>query len=360
MNPCALGWCGALLVVAAMAGCGKKPDANGRACVDREGSAICVVGAGPDPAHGLCVRWASEYGKQAPGVHVGHERAGADTAVGRLQAGKVDFATTGAELEFSAATARTLQHLPLALGAVAVIYHEAGIGAGLRLSPAALARFLAGHGGRWNEPLVADANPDQHLPDRPVVIVPAQAGSVAGESARRYLARAGSGWSAEPTTAAAPRAALGQDFEDGLAVAHRVQTTPWSVALVELGPALVEGVAVAAIQNRAGRYVAPSPGAMAAAVKGVDLPDSLTISLLDAAGPDAYPMTLFTYVLVPQDAPDRARGEAVLRFLWWASHDGQAVVEAAQGAPLPARIVAALEGRLKELKAGGRQVLAGP
>jgi phosphate transport system substrate-binding protein len=358
----ALGWCGTFLVLAGTAACRKKPETNApdaRSCGDENGAAVCVVGAGPEPARALYARWASQYGKQVPGVHVSHVLLDADTAVRRLQAGAVDFATTSLAVESAAGAAQKIQSLPLTLGAVALIYHETGIGPGLRVSAKALSRMFSGRPANWNDPLVADANPDKKLPTSQIVVVQANPGSLADGSARQYLSRAASGWGEAPH-ARGEKPEPADDSEGDAKAAQAVQGTAGSVALVALSHAFVEGVAVAALENRAGRYVAPSPGTMEAAAQGVALTDSLTPSLLDAAGPEAYPISFFSYVLVPEDSPDRVRGEALLGFLWWASHDGQAVAEPMRGARLPARVVAALEGRLKELKAGGRQVLAGP
>jgi phosphate transport system substrate-binding protein len=362
MNQRVLGWFIGLLVLVCTAACTRTSDSNARGegpCGKKESSSICVVGAGDDPGHGLYARWASEYGKQVPGVHIRHDLVDVETAVRRLGAGTADFVTTSQPLEPRAAAARGLQHLPLTLGAVAIIYHEAGIGAGLRLSSKALALVLSGRAARWNDPVVADANPDKRLPMNAIVVVPVKAGSLADESVRQYLSRFASGGKQTPDVRGR-RPEPAEDPENDARAVRQVQSTPWSVAFVDLSYADVEGVAVAAVANRAGRYVSPTSGALAAVVKGVDLPDSLITSPFDAPGLEAYPLSFFSYFLVPNEARDRARGEAVLRFLWWASHDGQAIAQPMHGAVLPVRVVAALEGRLKELKAGGRQVLAGP
>lgn len=352
-------WCGLLTLLVAAAACTKRSNSARRGGEPCGSTADCVVrveGAGTDSARQIFSMWAAEYGKRTPRVRVSYQPTEPRAAVRQLGAGALDFAVSDVANP-SVAAGGKLQHLPLILNALAVVYHEASIGKGLRLSAKALAGVLLGRLSAWNDPVIAEANPDAQLPADRIVVVGVNGGPLHNEVVARYLARSASG-EADHSSARMTQAAVAGDSDES--TAREVQATAGSLAFVTVQQAILAGAAVASIENPAGRYVLPTSRTMAFAVRGVSLPDSLVVSLVDGQSPDAYPMCFFSYVLLPKNAEPAAEGEALLRFLWWVSHDGQAVVEPMHYAPLPARVVAAVEGRLKELKAGGRQVLAGP
>ncbi len=113
------------------------------------------------------------------------------------------------------------------------------------------------------------------------------------------------------------------------------------------------------IKNKAGKFIEPTIDAITAAAAGVEMPDSLTVSLADAPGDAAYPISSFTYILVFEDTQQAAKGKTLAKFLWWAIHDGQKFGKDLAYAPLPDPVVKKVEERLKSLRAGNEKLLAG-
>jgi phosphate transport system substrate-binding protein len=152
---------------------------------------------------------------------------------------------------------------------------------------------------------------------------------------------------------------LGAKGNEG--VAGQIKTTPGTVGYIELAYAKQTGLAFASVQNAAGKTIVPSPESVSAAAAGevASMPEDMRMSIVNAPGEGAYPISAFTYILVYEEQPDAVKGKALAEFLWWAIHDGQKLGPALDYAPLPAEAVTKVEAKLKALKAGGQQLLAG-
>jgi phosphate transport system substrate-binding protein len=129
------------------------------------------------------------------------------------------------------------------------------------------------------------------------------------------------------------------------------------VGYVELQYAEEHGLAVAALKNKAGKFVAPSSDSVAAAASGIQLPPDLRTSIIDADSAKAYPIASLTYLLIKRDAADADKGKALAEFAWWGLHDGQKTAAKLHYAPLPAKVVQAAESRARMLTAQGQPAL---
>jgi phosphate transport system substrate-binding protein len=148
---------------------------------------------------------------------------------------------------------------------------------------------------------------------------------------------------------------LGAKGNEG--VTGQVKTTPGAVGYVELAYAIQNSLATAALENAAGKFVKPDLAAVTAAAGSSEMPDTLTLSITNAPGDAAYPISSFTYLLVYEDAPDAIKGKVLATFLWWAIHEGQKISEPLNYAELPAAVVTKVEARLKTLRSGGKPLL---
>jgi phosphate transport system substrate-binding protein len=142
-------------------------------------------------------------------------------------------------------------------------------------------------------------------------------------------------------------------------VAGQLKTTPGSIGYVELAYAKQTDITYAALKNHAGKVVEPSLEAIAASAASVatTMPDDLRVSIVDAPGDAAYPISAFTYILVYQDQSDPTKGKALAQFLWWAIHEGQALGPALHYAALPTTVVAKVEAKLRSLHNAGQPLL---
>jgi phosphate transport system substrate-binding protein len=247
-----------------------------------------------------------------------------------------------------------IQHIPTVLGAVVVIYNAPVDG--LKLTPETLAGLFRGKIAKWNDPALAMDNAGVKLPDLPVTIVHRSDGSGTTAIFTDYLAKVSPEWK---TTAGAGKsvkwpAGLGAKGNEG--VTGLVKGTPGAVGYVELAYASQNKLSMAALKNHDGVFVKPSLESTSAAAAGVDVPADYRVSITDAKGKDAYPIASFTYLLVYKDQADKAKGEALVKFLWWAVHEGQASAAALDYAALPKPVVAKIEKTLATLTVQGKPV----
>jgi phosphate transport system substrate-binding protein len=135
----------------------------------------------------------------------------------------------------------------------------------------------------------------------------------------------------------------------------QVKNTPNTIGYTELAYAVQNKLPVAQIKNAAGNYITPTIDAVtaAAAASAAATPDDLRVSITNATGADVYPISSYTYILVYKDQKDTRKGKALVDFLWWGIHDGQAHGKGLEYAPLPADIVKRAEGKLSSITSGG-------
>jgi phosphate transport system substrate-binding protein len=332
----------ALVVLAAPAACGRPaPELTG------------AGGSFPAPVY---ARWAAEYARRT-GVRVNYQPIGSGGGLRQVAERTVDFGATDVPGPAGAAGDARVAYVPLLAGAVAVTYHVPGLAAPLRLAPEVLADLFLGHIGRWDDPRIAALNPGARLPALDVIVVHRAEGSGTTYILTDYLSAVSPAWRAGPGRGTAVRwpAGLGVRGNDG--VAGLVRQTPGAVGYVEAAFAARAGLPAAALRNRAGRFVGPTPAATAAATAtaaaatGSDA--DLRVSLVDAPGAGSYPVASLTWLLLDRDARAPARTRAVATFARWALRDGAADVRALGYAPLPSALAARADAALAALGGGG-------
>jgi phosphate transport system substrate-binding protein len=211
----------------------------------------------------------------------------------------------------------------------------------------------------WSDPRIAALNPGASLPDSPIAVVHRSDGSGTTNIFTDYLSKVSPTWKERVGVGTSVSWPTGLGAKGNEGVTGQVKTTPGALGYVELAYALQNGLPVASLRNRAGRFAEPTLDGIAAAAASAaaDMPADFRVSIVDPPGEGAYPLSAFTYILVYEDMPDRARGEALARFLWWAIHDGQKAGPPLHYAPLPAEVVARAEAALRRLRSGGATLL---
>lgn len=325
-----------------------------------DGGSVTLNGAGATFPHPLYSKWISEYGKANSGVRINYQSIGSGGGIRQILAGTVDFGATDAPLN-DAERGRAeapVYHIPTTLGAVAVAYNLPGVEE-LQLAPDVLADIFLGKIAKWNDPRIAATNPGVSLPELSVTVVVRSDGSGTTAVFSDYLAKVSRQWKDEVGQGkslkwpAKPLAAKGN-----AGVAGNLQGVKGSIGYVELAYAMkTKAIRVAALKNRNGEFVKPSVRAVTAAAAGAEMPDTLHVSITDATGKGAYPISAYTYILVRSDTTDADKGKAVAKFLWWTLHDGQKHCADLFYAPLPKSVVTQVEKRLKQLKVGGQPAL---
>jgi len=317
--------------------------------------ALLVTGAGATFPFPLYSKWFSDYNKLRPELRFNYQSIGSGGGIKQISERTVDFGASDAPMtDEELAKSQGIQHIPTVLGAVVVTYH-API-EGLKLTPETLAGIFLGGITKWNDPKLARDNPGLKLPDTAVAVVHRSDGSGTTSIFTDYLAKVSPEWKSRVGAGKSVKWPVGLGAKGNEGVTGVVTSTPGAVGYVELAYAHQNQLAMASLRNRDGVFMAPSLESTSAAAAGVEMPADYRVSITDAKGKDAYPIASFTYLLVYKDQADPKKGEAMLRFLWWAVHEGQATTASLDYAPLPKAVVAKVEKTLGSLTVQGKPV----
>jgi phosphate transport system substrate-binding protein len=304
-----------------------------------------INGAGSSFVEPFAARLIGEYARFRPHVAIQYAAVGSGEGVRRFAAMETDFGATDAPMsddEIARAAGGDVIHVPVTLGAVVPVYNLPGAsGEPLVFSGPVLAEIFRGAITRWNDPAIAALNPAAVLPDEPITIVHRADGSGTTHVFTDYLSKVSPAFARNPgrgtaVTWPAPARlpAIGND-----SVAGVVATTPRTIGYVELSHALRGGMTYGAVVNRAGRAVHATLDGVTAAAAATEPPADLRMSITDAVGPDAYPISAFSYVLVYKRTARAAKAQQFQAFLNWAVTDGQSFATGLGYAPLPPRVV---------------------
>jgi phosphate transport system substrate-binding protein len=311
---------------------------------------VLVNGAGATLPYPLYARWFDVYASVDPSARFNYQSIGSGGGIRQIIAGTVDFAATDCPVsDADLRKAPRLLHVPLVIGTVAVTYRLPQTPT-LRLTPDVLADIFLGRIARWDDARLVDLNPDVALPHWPIAVVHRSDGSGTTWLWTDYLAKVSPEWQARVGRGMAVRWPVGLGAKGNEGVTGQVKNLPGAIAYIEHVYAVSNGLPVAAIRNRAGVFVEPSVASATSAAAGTEIPEDLRVSLTDARGVDAYPIAGFTWFLVRAEQPDAAKRRALVRFLSWAIRDGQRLAPDLLYAPLPARLVPAVEATIAEIR----------
>jgi phosphate transport system substrate-binding protein len=319
---------------------------------------ISLQGAGATFPNPLYQKWLSEYGKLHPNVRIDYQSIGSGGGIKQIQTQTVDFGAsdapmTDAELK---ASPGELVHIPTVLGAVVVTYNVASITQPLHLSPEVIADIFLGKITKWNDPRIKQDNSAANLPATDITTVHRSDGSGTTFVFTDYLSKVSSEWKGKVGTDKSPKWPVGQGGKGNEGVTGQIKNQPNTIGYVELAYAVQNKLPVALIKNASGKFVEPSIDAVtaAAASASAQTPDDLRVSITNAAGDNAYPISSYTYILAYKDQKNAEKGKALVDFLWWGIHDGEKFAKELQYAPLPAEIVKRAEAKINSITAGGK------
>lgn len=312
-----------------------------------------LTGAGATFPYVIYSKWFDVYSKKS-GVQFNYQSIGSGGGIRQVTEGTVDFGASDAFLsddqlaQIKEKQGSEILHVPTVLGAVVVVYNVPGIGAGLRLNADVLAGIFLGEIGTWNDPRIAAINPGRSLPDAAIIVAHRSDGSGTTSIFTDYLSKVSKAWAEKVGKGTAVRWPVGMGGKGNEGVAGIVKQAPGSIGYVELAYAVKNRLEYASIQNRAGNFVEPTfravSEAAAGAVKG--MPSDLRVSITDADGKNAYPISGFTWLLVYRNMKDPGKARALVSFLRWAMKEGQAYAEDLYYAPLPKEVVKMCEANV--------------
>jgi len=319
-------------------------------------AAQLINGAGATFPYPIYSKWFDEFHKKNPEAEINYQSIGSGGGIRQVLEGTVDFgASDGPMSDEQLSQAKTpILHLPTVLGAVVATYNLPGVQK-LKLTSEALTGIFLGKITAWDDPALVKENPGARLPAVPIVPVHRSDGSGTSFVFSDYLSKVSPEWEKTVGRGTSVNWPVGIGGKGNEGVTGLVKQTPNSIGYVELVYALQNGLAYADVRNRAGRYVPPSLASVtaAAAAAAAKMPPDFRVSITDAASPDAYPISSFTWLLIPSRIADKTKGEIIKQFLGWMLTDGQAMTTPLNYAPLPPAVIEMERRAIDQIAVGG-------
>jgi len=334
----------ALFVALAIAGAGRSGYAD-----------MLINGAGATFPYPIYSKWFDVYAKENPGIKFNYQSIGSGGGIRMLSNRTVDLGASDAPMtdqQLSDASGKIL-HFPSVMGAVVVAYNLPGFTGTLRLTGPVIADIYAGKILKWDDDKIKALNPSAAIPTgQDIVVCHRSDGSGTSYIFTDYLSKVSSSWSSDPGKGTAVKWPVGLGGKGNEGVTALVQQTPGAIGYIELIYALNNKIPFAQLQNKAGNWVDASlAGVTAAAASSAgDMPADFRVSITNAAGPDAYPISSFTWLLVYQKQSNKDVGEQIKKFLSWALTEGQTLAPALQYAPLPPAVVQKETAQIQQIQ----------
>ncbi|MGA2426127.1 MAG: phosphate ABC transporter substrate-binding protein PstS [Terriglobales bacterium] len=309
-------------------------------------------GAGATFPYPMYSKWFSEYNKLHPDVQINYQSIGSGGGIRQVLNGTVDFGASDGPMsdeQLKEAKVKIL-HIPTVLGAVVPAYNVPGISGDIKFTPDALAGIFLGKIQKWNDPAIAQANPGVKFPDKSIVVVHRSDGSGTTFIFTDYLSKVSKEWEATVGKGTSPKWPVGLGGKGNEGVAGQIRQLEGSIGYIELIYAVENKITYGAVKNAAGNFVKASlDGVTEAAASVKNMPADFRVSITDAPGKMAYPISSFTWLLIPEQAQDPKKGKIIADFLVWMLNDGQKMTSQLSYAPLPASVVEKVKAAIKQI-----------
>jgi len=300
-----------------------------------------LTAAGATFPYPIYSKWFSEYSAAHPGVEINYQSIGSGGGIRQVTAGLVDFGASDGPMtdEQLAASKVKLIHLPTVLGAVVPVFNAPGV-SDLRFSSDVLADIYLGKIANWNDGRIAKDNPGVHLPDQKIIVVHRSDGSGTSYIFTDYLSKVSKEWADGPGKGTSPSWPVGVGGKGNEGVAGLVRQLPGAIGYVELIYALQNKMSFGAMKNPAGNWIKASIGGVTEAAASMkQMPADFRVSITNAPGADSYPISSFTWLLVPLKSADPAKAKVLKDMLSWIVKSGESEVSSLSYAPLPQAVV---------------------
>lgn len=310
-------------------------------------------GAGATFPNPMYSKWFSEYHKVHGDVQVNYQPIGSGGGIRQVTAGTVDFGASDMPM-----TDKQLQdskvkilNIPTVLGAVVPAYNIPGVTGEVKFTPAALAGIFMGKIGKWNDKAITSENPGLNFPDKEIIVVHRSDGSGTTFIWTDFLSKVSPEWKSQVGADTSVKWPIGMGGLHNEGVAGLIRQLSGSIGYVELIYAVQNNIAYGSVRNSSGVFLkATLEGVTAAAASAPKMPADFRVSITNAPGKDAYPISSFTWLLIPAQSKDPAKGKILSDFLNWMVTDGQKMTSALAYAPLPQNVAEKVKEAIKQVK----------
>jgi phosphate transport system substrate-binding protein len=319
---------------------------------------MLINGAGASFPYPIYSKWFNEYAKLHPGVQINYQSIGSGGGIRQVTEGTVDFGATDGPMNeeqlqaFQEKRGTPVLHFPTVLGAVVVTYNIPGVNESLNLTSDVIADIFLGKITKWNDARIKANNPKVALPNSDIVVVHRSDGSGTSYCWTDYLSKVSPEWKSRVGKGTSVNWPVGLGGKGNEGVSGQVKQTAGSIGYVELIYAIQNKLPYANVKNAAGHFVKPSLISTTAAAAGAakNMPEDFRVSITDAPGKDAYPISTFTWLLIPETMQDKAKLNAITEFMKWMLSSGQNMTEELSYARLPKEVIAQEQKALAKLK----------
>jgi phosphate transport system substrate-binding protein len=319
---------------------------------------VLINGAGATFPYPMYSKWFDEYHKKFPTLQFNYQSIGSGGGIQQVTQGTVDFGATDGPMndmqlkDFETKHGGPVLHFPTVMGAVVPVSNIAGVTAPLNFTGEALADIFLGKITKWNDPELMKTNPGVNLPAKDIVVVHRSDGSGTTYIWVDYLCKVSKEWETKVGRGTSVNWPVGLGGKGNEGVSGQVKQTPNSIGYVELIFARQNKMSFGKVKNASGAFVEASLASVtadaASAVK--EMPDDFRVSITNSPGKDSYPISSFTWLLVPAKIPDATKKKAITGFLTWMMTDGQTLAAALDYAPLPKAVVAKEQKALAKIQ----------
>jgi phosphate transport system substrate-binding protein len=309
-------------------------------------------GAGATFPYPIYSKWFNEYQKSHSGIQINYQSIGSGGGIRQLTVGTVDFgASDGPMTDQQLADAgRKIYHLPTVLGAVVPAYNVPGVKTDLKFSGKVLADIFLGKITTWNDAAIAKLNPGVSLPGTAIVVAHRSDGSGTTYIWTDFLSKVSPDWQGGPNKGTSVKWPVGLGAKGNEGVAGLIRQMEGAIGYVELIYALQNKISYGVVQNAAGSFVKASLESTTAAAASAKMPPDFRVSITNAPGKEAYPISSFTWLLVPAQWKDASKAKMMTDFLNWMLDQGQGMVQSLDYAPLPKEVVEKERAVIKTIK----------
>jgi phosphate transport system substrate-binding protein len=314
-------------------------------------------GAGATFPYPIYSKWFSEYHKVHPEVQINYQSIGSGGGIRQLTEGTVDFGASDMPMtdeqlkEAEGKLNSKVLNIPTVLGAVVPVYNVQGVSGEVKFTPDLLAGIYLGRITNWNDKAIAASNPGVNFPNQEIVVVHRSDGSGTTFIWTDYLSKISPDWKSQVGSGTSVKWPKGMGGKGNEGVSGSVRLLPGSIGYVELIYAVENKIPYGSVRNASGAFLKASlEGVTAAAASAPKMPADFRVSITNAPGKDAYPISSFTWMLIPTRSKDPAKGKILADFLNWMVSDGQSMTSALDYAPLPANVAAKVKQAIQQVK----------
>jgi phosphate transport system substrate-binding protein len=310
-------------------------------------NALLINGAGATFPNPIYSKWFDVYHTNNSSIQFNYQPVGSGAGIRQVTDGTVDFGATDGPMNDD--QLKTYQdkhgfgilHFPTVLGADVPTYNIQGVTGALNFTPEALAGVFLGKVTKWNDPAIAAENKGVNLPAADIIVVHRSDGSGTTYIWTDYLSKVSDEWKSKVSKGTSVNWPVGLGGKGNEGVTGLVKQTPNSIGYVELIYAVQNNIPYGSVKNSSGNFVKADLASVTAAAAGAskEIPDDFRVSITNASGKAAYPISSFTWLLIPQKVQDTGKRDAIKGFLKWMLSDGQNSVEALSYAKLPKEVV---------------------